>query len=123
MLLGSLLGTIVASAVESWVVKETTSKEHSEDVIGIEIIILFMEPLVVLLSEVIFTSMLIVELSLFWIAQTRKRLTNFFERISSLRCLILIRMEFESQFPVCFLNLIFISIFRHIEYFIVVLLT
>lgn len=76
---------------------DTSSKEHVENVVRIEVILICsaMIPLLVLLLIILFGTSLIVDGSLFRVAETHESLIDFLESLFSLRIPVFIRMHLE----------------------------
>ena len=120
--LGSLLRSVGSSSLESGIIKETSTEEHPEEIVSIEVVLFFVELLTVPLLKIFFRTMLIIEFSLLRIAKACECLTDFFEGFCGLRSLVLIWMELQSKFSISFLYLILVCGFRYIQYFIIILL-
>lgn len=101
------------------VFKEATSEEHAEEVVRVEFFL--MELLAIPLLEVFFSSVLIVKFPLVGIADTSECLADFLEGFSRLRGFVLVRVEFEGEFPVSFFNLILVGGFLYSQDIVVVL--
>ena len=84
--------------------RATTTEEHSENVICIELIL--SKLLRIPLLEILFSTMLIIDLSFFWVAQAGKSCTDLLESISGIRGSIFIRMKLKSELLVCLFNIL-----------------
>ena len=101
--------SILVVIPHSWAAKEdvcsATSEEHTENVIRIELFL--SEMLLISLLEALFSTMLIIDLSLLRIIETGKGCTNLLEGICCIGSSILIWMKLQGQFLVSFLDVIF----------------
>lgn len=87
-------------------VEEPTTEEGTENIVSIEVVLVVMSlPCLVLI--LFFTASLVVQLSLLFVTQACKSSTYFLEGILGLRSLVLVRVELEGQFSVCFFNVVF----------------
>ena len=77
-------------------IEDATAKEHTENIVWIEVVLLLRVLLTVTLLEILFGAVLIIDPPLLWATQACESLIDFLESISSLRRLVLIRVEFQS---------------------------
>jgi hypothetical protein len=80
----------------------STPKEHAENVIRVVLV----ELLGIALLEVLFRSMLIIDLSLFCVAQTSKCRTDLLEGITCVGGPVLIWMKLEGEFFISLLDFV-----------------
>ena len=82
----------------------SSTKESLENVIWVNVIIT--EILLVPLPVIIFSSMLIIDLSLLWVAQAGKGSRDLLKSILGIRCSVLVRVELKCEFPIRLLDFI-----------------
>lgn len=98
----------------------STSEEHLENVVWVYVVL--SKLLLIPLIEVIFSTMLIINLPLFGVAEASKCRWNLLKSILGIGSSILVRMKLECQLPIGFLDVIFAGAFSNSQDFIVVLL-
>ena len=71
----------------------STTKEHSENVIWVKLVL--SELLAISLLETLFSPMLIIDLSLFWVVQACECCTDLLESISCIWCPVFVWMKLK----------------------------
>jgi hypothetical protein len=116
----------IPTVAHSWTPEEHLSsspaKEHVENVIWIEFLLVEAILLLIPLLEALLTSMLIIKSTFVLVIQTRERGINLLECLVSLRRFVLIRVKLQCQLLVSLLKLFLCGFFSEPENLIVVLL-
>jgi hypothetical protein len=96
------------------------AEEHAENVIRVELVL--SELLCVPLREIFFRAMLIIDPSLLWVVKAGEGRADLLESISSIRSPVFVWVKLQSQFLVCFLEILLRSALRQSQNFIVIFL-
>lgn len=111
----------VEAPVAAWEEHPSLSaEEHAENVIRVELVL--SELLCVPLWEIFFRAMLIIDPSLLWVVQASKGRADLLESISSIGSPVFVWVKLESQFLVCFLEILLRSALGQSQNFIVIFL-
>ena len=111
----------VEAPVAAWEEHPSLSaEEHAENVIRVELVL--SELLCVPLWEIFFRAMLIIDPSLLWVVQAIKGRADLLESISSIGSSVFVWVKLESQFLVCFLEILLRSALGQSQNFIVIFL-
>lgn len=111
----------VEASVAAWEEHPSLSaEEHAENVIRVELVL--SELLCVPLWEIFFRAMLIIDPSLLWVVQASKGRADLLESISSIGSPVFVWVKLESQFLVCFLEILLRSALGQSQNFIVIFL-
>ena len=81
-----------------------SAKEHTENIIRVELVL--SELLCVPLREIFFRAVLIIDPSLLWVVKAGESRANLLESISSIRSPVFVWVKLQSQFLVCFLEIL-----------------
>lgn len=111
----------VEAPVAAWEEHPSLSaEEHAENVIRVELVL--SELLCVPLWEIFFRAMLIIDPSLLWVVQASKGRADLLESISSIGSPVFVWVKLQSQFLVCFLEILLRSALGQSQNFIVIFL-